>query len=134
MRLNKIPAKIIRGGTSKGVYINSKFLPKNIEERDNILLKIIGPDTTGIQIDGLGGGISSTSKVAIISKIKLNDKFYLNYNFGQVSINEKKIDWSGNCGNLASGLFELVKYDKQYEECLEKIDDKLCKQDEDIIC
>ncbi len=75
MKLKSIPAKFIRGGTSKGLYINSKYLPSNQNEIDYILLKIMGsPDPTGLQIDGMGGGLSSTSKVAIISKKKLKIK------------------------------------------------------------
>lgn len=117
----KIPAKYIRGGTSKGLFFKSNDLPPSQEERDSFLLKIMGsPDPTGFQIDGMGGGISSSSKVAIISKINIKNTPYLNYNFGQVSIKEKKIDWSGNCGNLASALFEFAKEEKDYFECFEK--------------
>ena len=125
MEFSRIPAKFIRGGTSKGLYINSSHLPPKPIDRDQILLKLMGsPDPTGMQIDGMGGGISSTSKVAIISKTIRNNIPFLNYNFGQVSVKESKIDWSGNCGNLASGLFEFVKYEKEYSDCLEEIPDK----------
>jgi 2-methylaconitate cis-trans-isomerase PrpF len=127
MNLNRIPGKLIRGGTSKGLYIKASDLPSNFSERDSIILRLIGsPDPTGMQLDGIGGGISSTSKVAIVSKIskfsvKDNQyRNYLNYNFGQVSLKESKIDWSGNCGNLASGLFEYIKGEKEFEDCLEK--------------
>jgi 2-methylaconitate cis-trans-isomerase PrpF len=121
MNINRIPAKFIRGGTSKGLYIKVSDLPSNINERDEVLLRLIGsPDPTGMQLDGMGGGVSSTSKVALISKLRKGDKNYLNYKFGQVSLKEKKIDWSGNCGNLASGLFEYVKGEKEYEDCVEK--------------
>jgi 2-methylaconitate isomerase len=122
---NKIYAKYIRGGTSKGLYILDSSLPLIQPQRDEILLKIMGsPDPTGLQIDGMGGGITSTSKVALISKIKRNNQEFLNYNFGQVSIKEAKVDWSGNCGNIASGLFEFVKEEKEYLDCLEEVQDK----------
>ena len=49
----ELPVKIIRGGTSKGVYIREEDLPKNREEWDAILLRLMGsPDKK--QIDGLG--------------------------------------------------------------------------------
>jgi len=66
------------------------------------------PDRTGMQLDGLGGGISSTSKVCIVSESK-ETQFDVNYLFGQVSIKERKIDWKGSCANLSSavGLFAL---------------------------
>jgi len=63
----KLPISIIRGGTSKGVYILKDDLPSNKEEWDPLLLRLMGsPDQK--QIDGLGGSQSVTSKVAIISK------------------------------------------------------------------
>jgi 2-methylaconitate isomerase len=127
MKYSKIPAKFIRGGTSKGLFIESSFLPSNENDRDTILLKLMGsPDPTGLQINGMGGGITSTSKVALISKKYFNSIPYLSYTFGQVSVKESKIDWSGNCGNLASGLVEFVKHQKEYEDCIELVrDDKI---------
>ena len=57
----------LRGGTSKGAFVMEEDLPENKEERNQILLKIMGsPDQR--QIDGLGGAVFTTSKVAIISK------------------------------------------------------------------
>jgi 4-oxalomesaconate tautomerase len=46
---------LIRGGTSKGAYFLASDLPSSREERDALLLSIMGsphPD----QIDGIGGG------------------------------------------------------------------------------
>ena len=60
-----IPAMIIRGGTSKGVYLLKSDLPEECEKWDAILLKMMGsPDKK--QIDGLGGFRSVTSKVVIV--------------------------------------------------------------------
>ena len=64
----KLPVTIMRGGTSKGIYILQSDLPENREEWDAILLRLMGsPDSK--QIDGLGGSQSVTSKVAIVGKI-----------------------------------------------------------------
>ena len=53
-RAMKLPVTIIRGGTSKGVYILEENLPKDKNEWDAILLRLMGsPDKK--QIDGLGG-------------------------------------------------------------------------------
>lgn len=121
---SKIFSKYIRGGTSKGFYLSDSTLPTSQSTRDQIILKIMGsPDPTGLQIDGMGGGISSTSKVALISKITRNGLSFLNYNFGQVSIKEGKIDWSGNCGNLASGLFEYARTEEDFKDCFEELKD-----------
>lgn len=104
MKQQKIRASLIRGGTSKGLFFNEEDLPKNSKHRDSLLLAIMGsPDSTGMQLDGLGGGISSTSKVALISKSNRKN-IHINYLFGQVSLTEPKIDWSGSCGNLVAGV------------------------------
>jgi len=99
-----IPVVLMRGGTSKGVFVMEEDIPK--EDRDKILLRMMGsPDPTRRQLDGLGGGISSTSKVGIMSK---RDGMAV-YNFGQVSLDKNEVDWSGSCGNLAAaaGLFAI---------------------------
>ncbi|VEG12897.1 2-methylaconitate cis-trans isomerase PrpF [Moraxella cuniculi] len=103
-----IPATYMRGGTSKGIFFNLADLPEPCQvagqARDELLLRIIGsPDPYGKQIDGLGGGSSSTSKVVIISPCTdgIHD---VNYLFGQVAIDKAMIDWSGNCGNLTAAV------------------------------
>ena len=62
MEIYRVPAVIMRGGTSKGVYILEKDMPAEREKWDSLLLRIMGsPDKK--QIDGLGGSQSVTSKV-----------------------------------------------------------------------
>ncbi len=101
---NKVRAALIRGGTSKGVFFHKDALPKNEAKRDHLLLSIMGsPDPSGMQLNGLGGGISSTSKVALISPSE-RENIHVDYLFGQVSIKEPKIDWAGSCGNLAAAV------------------------------
>ncbi|MET1255105.1 2-methylaconitate cis-trans isomerase PrpF family protein [Aliikangiella maris] len=106
---NNIPATWMRGGTSKGVFFLKSDLPEDPDERDSILLKVMGsPDPYGKQIDGLGGATSSTSKIVIISPATKSD-CDVNFYFGAVSINKPLIDYSGTCGNLASavGIFAI---------------------------
>lgn len=98
----KIPVIIQRGGTSKGIYIHEKDLPKDPKLRDKVILAIFGsPDKR--QIDGLGGADPLTSKVAIISRSERND-VDVNYTFGAVDINEPIVDYKANCGNISSGV------------------------------
>lgn len=104
----KIPATYMRGGTSKGVFFKLDDLPAAAqvagEARDKILLRVIGsPDPYGKQIDGMGGATSSTSKTVILSKSDRADHD-VNYLFGQVSIDQAFVDWSGNCGNLTAAV------------------------------
>jgi 2-methylaconitate cis-trans-isomerase PrpF len=98
----KIPCVIQRGGTSKGVYLHEKDLPKDPELRKKLILSIFGsPDIR--QIDGLGGADPLTSKVAIIGPSEREDAD-INYTMGQVSITDALIDFGGNCGNISSGV------------------------------
>lgn len=95
-----ITATYMRGGTSKGVFFHSRDLPAAGPERDEVLLRIMGsPDP--LQIDGMGGTYSSTSKVVVVDEVRNNE---VTYWFGQVSIDQAYIDWHGNCGNLTTAV------------------------------
>lgn len=98
----EIPCSIIRGGTSKGVYFLEKDIPSQGEERDAFLLKVMGsPDKK--QIDGLGGGTSVTSKVAIVGLSSREDAD-VDYTFAQISVDKALVSYKGNCGNISSGV------------------------------
>ncbi|MES2247955.1 MAG: 2-methylaconitate cis-trans isomerase PrpF [Pseudomonadota bacterium] len=104
----KIPATYMRGGTSKGVFFRLQDLPEAAQvpgpARDALLLRVIGsPDPYGKQIDGMGAATSSTSKAVILSKSE-RPGHDVDYLFGQVSIDQPFVDWSGNCGNLSSAV------------------------------
>lgn len=104
----RIPATYMRGGTSKGVFFRLEDLPARCqvpgEARDRLLMRVIGsPDPYGKQIDGMGGATSSTSKTVIVAKSSRPDHD-VDYLFGQVSIDQAFVDWSGNCGNLSSAV------------------------------
>jgi 2-methylaconitate cis-trans-isomerase PrpF len=94
----------MRGGTSKGLFFHADHLPADPRIRDAVLLAAYGsPDPDCRQIDGVGGAVSTTSKVAIISKSDSPD-YDVVYNFGQVSIDRPLIDYKGNCGNISSAV------------------------------
>lgn len=97
-----IPCMIMRGGTSKGLYLLEKDLPPQGADRDAVLLRLMGsPDIR--QIDGLGGATSVTSKVAIVSPSQRDDAD-VDYTFAQVSIRRPMVSYAGNCGNISSGV------------------------------
>ncbi|WP_045416575.1 2-methylaconitate cis-trans isomerase PrpF [Vibrio owensii] len=104
----KVPATYMRGGTSKGVFFNLEDLPQPAqvagEARDKLLLRVVGsPDPYAKQIDGMGGATSSTSKTVIVSRSQRVDHD-VDYLFGQVSVDQPFVDWSGNCGNLSAAV------------------------------
>ena len=104
----RIPATYMRGGTSKGVLFRLEDLPVVARQpgaaRDALLMRVIGsPDPYGKHTDGMGGATSSTSKCVIISKSDHPDHD-VDYLYGQVSIDQPFVDWSGNCGNLTSAV------------------------------
>ena len=100
--ITKLPVTILRGGTSKGVYILETDMPADKSEWEPLLLRLMGsPDKK--QIDGLGGSQSVTSKVAIIKKSDRPDAD-VDYTFAQVSVDKPLVSYKGNCGNISSGV------------------------------
>jgi 2-methylaconitate cis-trans-isomerase PrpF len=104
MKQIRIPAVFMRGGTSNAIVFNAKDLPRDRAEWDAIFIAAIGsPDPYGRQLDGMGGGISSLSKVCVIGPPTRADAD-VDYTFAQVSVKEAKVDYSGNCGNMSSAM------------------------------
>jgi len=98
----KIRTVIMRAGTSKGIFIKDEDLPQDQNKRDKTILRIFGsPDIR--QIDGLGGAEPLTSKLAIIGSPSRPDAD-VDYTFAQVSYVAPTVDYSGNCGNISSGV------------------------------
>lgn len=101
-KMQRIRCTIMRGGTSKGIYLLENDLPQDKKLRDDLILRIFGsPDVR--QIDGLGGADPLTSKVAIIGPSSFPGAD-VDYTFGQVDINSPTIYYEGNCGNISAGV------------------------------
>ncbi|CAO1618510.1 unnamed protein product [Parajaminaea phylloscopi] len=134
-KINAIKASFWRGGTSKGLIVRAQLLAGLTQnQRDAVLCAAMGsPDPDGRQIDGLGGGVSSLSKVALIEKpadmacltaqiagqplpgidwadqieraLHPKSGWDVNYRFGQVPIRSGSIvDWGSTCGNLIAAV------------------------------
>lgn len=100
----RIPTTVMRGGTSRALFFHERDLPADDTLRDEFILAAFGsPDPYRRQIDGLGGAVSSTSKVAIIGDGKAHG-VDVTYEFGQVGIDQALIDRRGNCGNISSAV------------------------------
>ena len=119
----KIYTVIMRGGTSKGLFFKKEDMPffSDKEKRDRIILSLFGsPDP--MQIDGLGGSHSVTSKMMIVEPSN-RQGFDVDYTFGQVAIDKPLVDYGGNCGNLTSaiGAFAIDEGMVKTEEPITKL-------------
>jgi hypothetical protein len=101
----KIPASFWRGGTSRAVFFTEEDLASyDTATRDLIILAALGsPDPYGRQVDGLGGGISSLSKVGIIGRGSESDPT-VRFTFGQVDVERPFVDYLGTCGNMSAAV------------------------------
>lgn len=99
-----IPAQFWRGGTSKALVLRDADLPQDRAMRDAILLAAMGsPDENGRQLDGMGGGISSLSKVCLLGP-PTHPQADVDYTFAQIPVGAGAVDYSGNCGNMSSAM------------------------------
>lgn len=104
MGQRKYPAVFMRGGTSRAIVFHEKDLPEDRAERDAIFLKALGsPDPNGRQLDGLGGGISSLSKIAVVAPSARADAD-VDFTFAQVGVTDETVDYVGTCGNISSAV------------------------------
>ncbi len=104
MPQKKLPAVFMRGGTSKAVIFHARDLPASRAEWDPIFLSVIGsPDPSMRQLNGMGGGVSSLSKVCVIGPPSHPDAD-VDYTFAQVLIDKARVDYNSNCGNMSSAI------------------------------
>ncbi|MDP2397642.1 MAG: PrpF domain-containing protein [Burkholderiales bacterium] len=104
MKQLKIPAVFMRGGTSNAVVFKQQDLPQDRALWDEIFLSAIGsPDPNGRQLDGMGGGVSSLSKVCVVGPSTRTDAD-IDYTFAQVQVKDAKVDYGANCGNMSSAM------------------------------
>ena len=97
-----IPCMVMRGGTSKGPLFLASDLPAEARTRDQLLLSVMGsPDIR--QIDGIGGGDSLTSQVLTVSRAA-RDNADIDYLFAQVSVAQREVDTTPNCGNMLAAV------------------------------
>jgi hypothetical protein len=99
----------MRGGTSRALFFHQRDLsdanpPQDCNAWDPLFMAALGtPDPNGRQLDGMGGGISSLSKVAVVGPSTRPDAD-VDYTFGQVAISESVVGYRGNCGNISSAV------------------------------
>jgi 2-methylaconitate cis-trans-isomerase PrpF len=94
----------MRGGTSNGIVFRQQDLPADRAAWDAIFLAAMGsPDAYGRQLDGMGGGISSLSKVCVVGP-PTHPEADIDFTFAQVSVRDASVDYNSNCGNMSSAM------------------------------
>lgn len=97
-----IPCVLMRAGTSRGPFFLREWLPADETARDEALVGAIGASDL-LQVDGVGGASTLTSKVAIVSRSS-QPGCDVDYLFAQVGVGQKSVDTRPNCGNMLSGV------------------------------
>lgn len=100
----------MRGGTSKCWLFNAVDVDLLVQQHgdlDGLLASAFGSGDP-LQLDGVGGGSSTTSKAAIVRRSTCPD-IDVDYLFAQVAIGQRQVEWGSNCGNCATaiGLYAL---------------------------
>ncbi len=96
MKQVRIPAAFMRGGTSKAVMFKAGDLPADREAWTPVFRAAIGAnDPSGRQLDGMGGGVSSLSKVCVIGPPSRPDAD-VDYTFAQIGVTDDTVDYAGN--------------------------------------
>ena len=103
MPLLSLPAVFMRGGTSRAVMFHARDLPERTAWDPVFLAAMGSPDPNGRQLNGMGGGISSLSKICVLAPSDRADAD-IDYTFAQVQIREPMVDYRGNCGNMSSAV------------------------------
>ena len=101
-----IPFLFMRGGTSRGPHFNRADLPKDEGTLANVLIQLLGSGHP-FNIDGIGGGVAVTTKVAMLSPSEdadSEDGADIDYYFAQVGVTEKLVDFRPTCGNTLAGV------------------------------
>src|SRR5436305_7234730 len=104
MAQRAIRVVFMRGGTSKAIVFRAEDLPRDRADWAPIFTAAMGsPDPNGRQLDGMGGGVSSLSKVCVLAPSRRPDAD-IDYTFAQILIREAVVDYKGNCGNMSSAV------------------------------
>lgn len=98
----EIPFLFMRGGTSRGPYFNAADLPADRDILASVLRAVLG---TGhpLNIDGIGGSATVTTKVAMLSRSEV-EGVDVDYFFAQVDPMKPEVDFRPTCGNMLSGV------------------------------
>ena len=99
-----IPAVYMRGGTSRALIFHRRDLPADQTAWAALFAAALGsPDPGERQLDGMGGGISSLSKVAVVGP-STHAAADVDFTFVQVEVSGSGASYKGNCGNISAAI------------------------------
>ncbi len=102
MTQHPVPFHFLRGGTSRGPYFLRDDLPEDREALSEVLIAVVGAGNPR-NIDGLGGGVAVTTKVAMLSRSE-EVAADIDYFFAQVAVDQRLVDYKPTCGNILVGV------------------------------
>ena len=97
-----IPCLFMRAGTSRGPFFNRNHLPEDLDQLAKVLVAAVGAGHR-LNINGMGGGVAVTTKVAMVSPSQ-EEWADVDYFFAQVNVEDENVDFSPTCGNMLSGI------------------------------
>lgn len=101
----RLPAAYYRGGTSRAIIFKASDLPLQRDAWAPIFRGAIGsPDPYGRQLDGMGGGLSSLSKVCVVGPSTIGERADVDYTFAAIGVRDDDVDYSSNCGNMSAAI------------------------------
>ncbi|KAA3668239.1 PrpF domain-containing protein [Pectobacterium carotovorum] len=103
-RMDTVPATYVRGGTSRAIIFRQADLPDDETLWKPLFPSVIGsPAPDANQLDGMGGGITSLSKIAVVSPSSRPDAD-VDYLFFQIDPLTGGLLTDANCGNISSAI------------------------------
>lgn len=102
MSQTPIPFLFLRGGSSRGPYFRRSDLPDDLDQLSEVLMTVVGAGHPR-NIDGIGGGVAVTTKVAMLSASE-RPGIDIDYFFAQVGVEQRQVDYKPTCGNILVGV------------------------------
>ncbi|KAH8809452.1 PrpF protein [Xylogone sp. PMI_703] len=102
--MSTLRASFWRGGVCNALIFDRADLPEDCSAWQPIFAAAMGsPDSYGRQLNGMGGGSSSLSKICIVSP-SMREDADVDFEFVQVVISDGSLDLASNCGNMIAAI------------------------------
>ncbi|KAL2678774.1 hypothetical protein Neosp_009525 [[Neocosmospora] mangrovei] len=104
MATSAIRSRFWRGGVCNALIFRRADLPADQSTWQKLFANAMGsPDPYGRQLNGMGGEVSSLSKICIVSPSTREDAD-VDFEFVQIVIEDGALDLASNCGNMTAAI------------------------------